>query len=448
MSSLAFEAFFIILLIIANGVFSMSELAILSARKVRLEQWAKEGNAKARAALRLISSPNNFLSTTQIGITLIGILSGALGGTTVAKTLKDSFDRIELVKPYSESLSFTVVVGIITYLSLVIGELVPKRLALSNAEKIACVVAPPMRFLANVGTPVVYLLSASTEALLSLLGIQANEESQVTEEEIKVMIAQGAESGMFEEAEQDMVERVFRLGDRAIKSLMTPRTEIDWLDIDAPFEETQNEVLSSGHSRFPVARENLDDCLGIVDIREFLNASIHGAPIDLLKVSSPPLYVAETASALSVLEQFKQSGDRVAMVTDEYGGVEGMVTLTDLLEAIVGDLPSNDRLGDPDAMQREDGSWLIDGMISSDRLKEILEVEDLPYEEERNYHTLGGLMMTYLRHIPMVGEHFTWERMRFEVVDMDGNRVDKVLVNVLPPALPPEVEQKNSSKRS
>ncbi len=436
MSSLAFEVLLIILLIIANGVFSMSELAIVSARKVRLEQWAKEGNAKARAALRLIASPNNFLSTVQIGITLIGILSGALGGATVAQTLRKSLDEtIPLVKPYSETLSFTIVVGIITYLSLVVGELVPKRFAMSNAEKIACAVAPPMRFLSKIGTPVVYLLSVSTESLLSILGIQATEESQVTEEEIKVMIAQGAESGMFEEAEHDMVERVFRLGDRPIKSLMTPRTEIDWLDLDAPFEETQREVLASGHSRFPVARENLDDCVGIVEIKEFLNASLNGQQIDLVRVSSPPLYVAETASALSVLEQFKQSGDRVAMVTDEYGGVEGLVTLTDLLEAIVGDLPSSDRQGDPDAMQREDGSWLIDGMISSDRIKEILEIEELPYEKEHNYHTLGGLMMTYLRHIPMVGEHFTWERIRFEVVDMDGNRVDKVLVNLPPPIL-------------
>jgi len=403
MSSVASEALLIILLILVNGVFSMSELAIVSARKVRLEQWAKEGNAKARAALRLIASPTNFLSTVQIGITLIGILSGALGGATVAQTLQQSFDAVPLLQPYSKTLSFAIVVGIITYLSLVVGELVPKRLAMSNAEQIACAVAPPMRFLANIGTPVVYLLSISTEALLSLLGIQVTEESQVTEEEIKVMIAQGAESGMFEEAEHDMVERVFRLGDRPIKSLMSPRTEIDWLDVD---------------------------------------------PIDLVKVSSPPLYVAETASALSVLEQFKQSGDRVAMVTDEYGGVEGIVTLTDLLEAIVGDLPSNDRQGDPDAMQREDGSWLIDGMISSDRLKEILEVEELPYEKEHNYHTLGGLMMTYLRHIPMVGEHFTWERMRFEVVDMDGNRVDKVLVNLSPPIVPPDEEPRSNSKRT
>ncbi|PZU94673.1 MAG: hypothetical protein DCE90_14095 [Pseudanabaena sp.] len=433
MSSLAFEALIIIVLIIANGVFSMSELAIVSARKVRLEQWAKEGNPKAKAALRLISSPNNFLSTVQVGITLIGILSGALGGATVAQTLEQQLNKIAFLQPYSDSISFIIVVGIITYLSLVVGELVPKRLAMSNAEQIACSVAPPMRFLANFGKPIVFLLSASTDALLGIMGIQDTEESQVTEEEIKVMIAQGAESGMFEEAEQDMVERVFRLGDRPIKALMTPRTEIDWLDIDAPFEETQREVLESGHSRFPVARENLDDCLGIVEIREFLNASLNGQPIDLLKVSSPPLYIAETASALSVLEQFKQSGDRVAMVTDEYGGVEGLVTLTDILEAIVGDLPSNDRQGDPDAMQREDGSWLIDGMVSSDRLKELLEVEDLPYEEERNYHTLGGLMMTYLRHIPAVGEHFTWQRIRFEVVDMDGNRVDKVLVNMSTP---------------
>jgi putative hemolysin len=396
----------------------------------------------------LIASPTNFLSTVQIGITLIGISSGALGGATVAKPLKESLDTIPLLQPYSQTLSFAIVVGIITYLSLVVGELVPKRIAMSNAEQIACAVAPPMRFLANIGTPVVYLLSISTEALLALLGIQITEESQVTEEEIKVMIAQGAESGMFEEAEHDMVERVFRLGDRPIKSLMTPRTEIDWLDVDAPFEETQREVLNSGHSRFPVARENLDNCVGIVEIKEFLNASLKGEQIDLVKSSSPPLYVAETASALSVLEQFKQSGDRVAMVTDEYGGVEGIVTLTDLLEAIVGDLPSSDRQGDPDAIQREDGSWLIDGMISSDRLREILEVEELPFEKEHNYHTLGGLMMTYLRHIPMVGEHFTWDRMRFEVVDMDGNRVDKVLVNISPPLPVVEDEPKNNSKRT
>ncbi len=448
MSSVASEALLIILLILVNGVFSMSELAIVSARKVRLEQWAKEGNAKARAALRLIASPTNFLSTVQIGITLIGISSGALGGATVAKPLKVSLDTVPLLQPYSEPLSFAIVVGIITYLSLVVGELVPKRLAMSNAEQIACAVAPPMRFLSNIGKPIVFLLSISTEALLGILGIQITEESQVTEEEIKVMIAQGAESGMFEEAEHDMVERVFRLGDRPIKSLMTPRTEIDWLDVDAPFEETQREVLSSGHSRFPVARENLDDCVGIVEIKAFLNASLNGTAIDLVKASSPPLYVAETASALSVLEQFKQSGDRVAMVTDEYGGVEGIVTLTDLLEAIVGDLPSSDRQGDPDAMQREDGSWLIDGMISSDRLREILEVEELPYEKEHNYHTLGGLMMTYLRHIPMVGEHFTWERMRFEVVDMDGNRVDKVLVNISPSLPVVEDDPKNNSKRT
>ena len=448
MSSVASEALLIILLILVNGVFSMSELAIVSARKVRLEQWAKEGNAKARAALRLIASPTNFLSTVQIGITLIGISSGALGGATVAKTLKVSLDNVPLLQPYSEPLSFAIVVGIITYLSLVIGELVPKLLAMSNAEQIACAVAPPMRFLSNIGKPIVFLLSISTEAVLGILGIQVTEESQVTEEEIKVMIAQGAESGMFEEAEHDMVERVFRLGDRPIKSLMTPRTEIDWLDVDAPFEETQREVLNSGHSRFPVARENLDNCVGIVEIKEFLNASLNGKQIDLVKVSSPPLYVAETASALSVLEQFKQSGDRVAMVTDEYGGVEGIVTLTDLLEAIVGDLPSSYRQGDPDAMQREDGSWLIDGMISSDRLREILEVEELPFEKEHNYHTLGGLMMTYLRHIPMVGEHFTWERMRFEVVDMDGNRVDKVLVNLSPPIVPTDEEPRSNSKRT
>jgi len=429
MTSIVLEFLFILLLIVANGIFSMSELAIISSRKVRLEQWAKEGNRKARSALKLANNPNNFLATVQIGITLIGILSGAVGGATIAQHLEQGFNYLPAIAPYSESISFSIVVVVITYLSLVIGELVPKRLALSNPEQIAANVAKPMQMLANIGTPLVYLLTASSEALLKLFGINPSVEEPMTAEEIKELIAQGAEAGMFEESEQEMVDRIFRLGDRQIKALMTPRTEIVWLDLNTPLAETQQEVIDSPYSRFPVARETLDECLGIVEIRDFMTACLTGHEIDLEASLHSPLYIAETASALSVLESFKQTGNHIALVTDEYGGVEGLVTINDLLEAIVGNLPSQDQQDEPQIIRRDDGSWLVDGMLSVDELKELLEMEEMP-EEEGNYHTVGGFMMTTLRHIPTSGEHFNWNGFEFEVMDMDGTRVDKVMITL------------------
>jgi putative hemolysin len=433
MTSIVLEILFILLLIVANGIFSMSELAIVSSRKVRLEQWAKEGNRRAKAALKLANNPNNFLATVQIGITLIGILSGAVGGATIAKRLEEVFNSVPIIAPYSENISFTIVVAVITYLSLVIGELAPKRLALGHAEQIASNVAKPMQVLANFGTPLVYLLSASTEAFLKVFGVNPSTEDPITAEEIKELIAQGAEAGMFEESEQEMVDRIFRLGDRPIKALMTPRTEIIWLDLNTPLAETQQEVINSPYSRFPVARENLDECLGIVEIRDFLTACLSGKEIDLETSLHSPLHVAESASALSVLESFKQTGNHIALVTDEYGGVEGLVTINDLLEAIVGTLPSQDQYDEPQIIRRDDGSWLVDGMLSVDELKELLEIEQMPEEEEGNYHTAGGFMMTTLRRIPTSGEHFNWGGFQFEVVDMDGTRVDKVLITAIAP---------------
>lgn len=408
----------------------MSELAIVSSRKVRLEQWAKEGNRRAKAALKLANNPNNFLATVQIGITLIGILSGAVGGATIAKRLEGGLKLVPVIAPYSETIGFGIVVAVITYLSLVIGELAPKRFALNHPEQIAITVAKPMQLLANLGTPLVIVLSSSTEALLKLLGIKATVEQPMSADEIKELIAQGAEAGMFEESEQEMVDRIFSLGDRRIKALMTPRTEIIWLDLDIPLEEIQQEVISSPYSRFPVARETLDECIGIVEIRDFLTAYLTGTEIDLEASIHTPLHVAESASALSVLELFKQTGNHIALVTDEYGGVEGLVTINDLLEAIVGNLPSQDQRDDPQITKREDGSWLVDGMLSIDEVKELLDVEEMP-EEEDNYHTVGGFMMTTLRRIPMSGEHFDWGGFQFEVVDMDGTRVDKVLISPL-----------------
>ncbi len=442
MSSLVSECLLILLLQIANGIFSGSEIAVVSARKVRLEQLADRGNRKARKALKLANSPNDFLSTVQVGITLIGILSGALGGATIAQRLKPLLDGIPALRGSSELLSLALVVSVITYLSLVIGELVPKRIALGNPEAIACQVAGPMRFLSRITAPLVHILSGSTDGMLRLLGIKASEEPEITEEEIKALIRQGTESGVFEEAEHEMVQRVFRLGDRPIKSMMTPRTEIAWLDLDEPLEDSLKEVLESTHSRFPVARGNLDNCVGTIRIRTLLTAVVENQPVDLASMMQPPLFVAETMRALNVLEQFRQTGVHIALVTDEFGGIEGLLTLNDLMEAIVGDLPSAEDQEEPLVIQREDGSWLLDGSLDIGDFKALVDREELPDEVSGGYHTIGGFVMHQLGRIPMAGEHFRWDGLSFEVMDMDGKRVDKILVAELAdPASTPSQRQ-------
>jgi putative hemolysin len=435
MSAIATEIIFILVLIVANGIFSGSEIAVISARKVRLEQLVSRGNRKARIALKLANAPNDFLSTVQIGITLIGILSGAVAGATIAERLAVVFEGIPALQPYSEGISVGIVVSVITYLSLVVGELVPKRVALNNPEQIACTVASPMRLLSRFAAPLVHLLGFSTDLLLKLLGVQASDEPAVTEEEIKVMIRQGAESGMFEESEQEMVERVFRLGDRSIKSLMTPRTEIVWLDIESPLDENLREVIDSAYSRFPIGQGSLDRCLGFVRGSSLLAARLSSLSsdqaINLEALIQPPLYIAESSRALNVLEQFKQTGTHIALLTDEYGGIEGLVTLNDLMEAIVGELPSAETQDEPMAVQREDGSWLLDGLLSIDEFKVLFGYDALPDEDNDPYHTLGGFVMHSLKEIPRSGNHFEWSGLRFEVVDMDGTRVDKVWVTPL-----------------
>ncbi|MEB3199246.1 MAG: hemolysin family protein [Synechococcaceae cyanobacterium] len=425
---MALEILTILLLIVANGLFSGAEIAIVSARRHRLQQLADKGKRPARAALRLAESPNEFLSTVQVGITLIGILSGAVGGATVAERLQPLLATVPGLAPYSKGLSFTLVVAVITYLSLVIGELVPKRIALSNPERLACNVAPFMRWLSRVSAPVVHLLGVSTDSLLKLLGIPVNQEPDITEDEIKAMIRQGADSGVFEEVEHDMVQRVLRLGDRTIKTLMTPRTDICWLDIEEPLEESLLEVMESTHSRFPVGRETLDECVGIVSIRNLLSAKITGQDINLEDLLQPPLFVAEATRALSVLEQFKRSGIHIALVTDEFGGVEGLVTLNDLMEGIVGDLPSVDDFDGPMVTPREDGSWLVDGSLAIDAFADIIDEDIFGIDKERRYHTMAGFVMHKLERIPHPADHFEWNGYRFEVMDMDGKRVDKLLV--------------------
>ena len=428
MPSVMLEVSIVVLLILLNGIFAMSEIAVVSARKTRLRQWAEEGNAKARAALELANNPNQFLATIQIGITLVGILAGAFGGATIANELSVILNDISWLAPYSHPLSLALVVVVIAYLSLIVGELVPKRLALNNPERLAMAIAAPMQVLSRVAYPAVHLLGLSTELLLRTLGMRPSTEPLVTEEEIRALIEQGTQAGMFEEAEQEMVERVFRLGDRRVSAVMTPRTEIVWLDREASALEIRRTITESAHSRFLVADGSLDNVLGVVHAKDLLAHILGEQVVNLEATLQQPLYVPESMRALKVLELFKQSGTHIALVIDEYGGIQGLVTPNDILEAIVGDLPEAGEQVEPLAVQREDGSWLLDGMLPVDEFKDLFDLGELPGEDQGIYQTLAGFVVMQLGRIPAATDYFVWEGLKIEVVDMDGNRVDKVLV--------------------
>ncbi|TAE58305.1 MAG: HlyC/CorC family transporter [Nostocales cyanobacterium] len=428
MSSITIEILIILVLIVANGVFSTSEMAIVSARKARLQQLANQGNINAQAALQLADSPNHFLSLVQVGITLINILNGVFGGATIAQRLEKYIELIPILTNYSQPIAFSLVVLVITYLSLIIGELVPKRLALNNPEKIAIAVAVPMKVLATIVAPVVYFLSLSTETVLKILGIRPSQEPQVTEEEIKILIQQGTEAGTFEEAEQDMVERVFKLGDRPVSFLMRPRPDIVWLDLDDSPEENRRKMSESRYSRYPVCQEGLDNVLGVIPVTDILARSLHHEPFDLTIGLRQPIFVPESTRGLKVLELFKQTATHIALVVDEYGVIQGLVTLNDIMSEIVGDVPPEPGQEQPQAIQREDGSWLVDGMLPVEEFFELFGLEEINIEEMGSFQTLGGLVITHFGRIPVAADHFEWEGMRIEVMDMDGNRVDKVLV--------------------
>ncbi|OHY34426.1 hypothetical protein BCV64_06070 [Cylindrospermopsis raciborskii MVCC14] len=406
----------------------MSEMAIVSARKARLQQLANQGSPNAQAALELAEAPNHFLSIVQVGITLINILNGVFGGATIAQRLEKYVELVPFLSPYSQTIAFGVVVLVITYLSLIVGELVPKRLALNNPEKIAAFIAIPMRALASLASPIVYMLSISTETVLQILGIRPSEEPQVTEEEIKILIEQGTEAGTFEAAEQDMVERVFRLGDRPVTFFMTPRPDIVWLDLDDSPEENRQKMSASNYSRYPVCQEGMDNVLGVIPVTDLLSRSLRNEPFDLTIGLRQPVFVPESTRGLKVLELFKQTVTHIALVVDEYGVIQGLVTLNDIMSEIVGDVPAQPGQEEPQAVQREDGSWLVDGMLPVEEFLELFDVEELETEARGNYQTLGGLVITNLGRIPTAADHFEWQGMRIEVMDMDGNRVDKVLV--------------------
>ncbi len=406
----------------------MAELSIVSARKARLQQLVDEGNTQARAALELARSPNQFLATAQIGITLVGILAGAFGGATIAEEIATRLDEIPVLAPYGETIGVGIVVLVITYFSLIIGELVPKRLALNNAERIASAVATPMRALSRIAAPAVWLLSVSTDLVIRLLGVKASNEPPISLGEIKVLIEQGTESGVFETSEQDMIESVLRLDERRVGAFMTPRTQIVWLDVQDSLEDIRRKIANSQQSLFPVAEGSLDNVLGIVRAKDLLHQSLAGQLLDLGVLLRPPLFAPETMSALKVLELLKRREAHIALITDEYGGIQGKVTHIDILEEIAGNIPSAGEPDEPQATRREDGSWLLDGLLHIDELKELFDLDKLPGEGHGHYQTVGGFVMTRLGSIPTVGQYFEWGKLRFEVVDMDGRRVDKVLV--------------------
>ncbi|HEX2990202.1 MAG TPA: hemolysin family protein [Anaerolineales bacterium] len=427
MGSLTTEILILILLILTNGLFSLSEMAVVSARKVRLQQRAEEGSKGAKTALSLASQPTRFLSTVQIGITLIGILSGAFGGATIADSLAAWVARYPVLEPYSRAIGVGIVVTVITYFSLVIGELVPKRLALNNAERIAASVAPLMRFVSSIARPFVTLLSASTELVVRLLGIKPASEPTVTEEEVKILIEQGRETGVFEDVEQEIVERVFRLSDRTANSLMTHRSEMVWLDVEDPLEANIRKIVSSGHTNFVVCRGDFEHVIGVLRAKDLLREYADGRSIAFPESLPMPPFMPEGVNALEVVARLRHDKSPVALIVDEYGTIDGMVTLTDVLEAIVGDIPALDDKGEPAATKREDGSWLLDGMMPVDELQMLLDLDDLP-QDSNDYDTLGGLFMAQLGRVPAAGDSFVWNEMRFEVMDMDGHRVDKVLI--------------------
>ena len=438
MSGIGFEVVIILLLVLANGVFSMAEIAVVAARKVRLQQRAEEGDHRAKAALELAQEPAQFLSTAQFGITLIGIMAGAYGGATLSEPLAGVIGGVPMLAPYAEGLALGLVVAVITLLSLIIGELVPKNIGLQYPELIASRVAGPMRVLARVGGPIVRVLTGVTTFVLRLVGITGNAaESGLTEDEIRAVISEGAETGVLEAAEESIVQRVFQLGDQRVAAIMTPRVDIEWVDADITTDQLREFLASHSHTEFVVCHQDLDNVLGTVRAAELLPAILRGGRIDLRSLMRDALFVPDSMPAIKLLEAFRSSHRHVAIVMDEFGAVEGLVTVGDLLEGLVGALPADASEAGGVFVPRGDGTWLVEGFAPMDEVTSRFEMS-IPEGENGAYHTLAGFVMARLGHIPRCADNFEFNGLRFEVMDMDGRRVDKVLVTRVPsPQSPP-----------
>lgn len=422
------EILIIFLLLVANGVFAMSEIAVVTARRVRLQQRAEEGDKRARAALALATNPTNFLSTVQVGITLVGIFAGAYGGATLTEQLQAHLAQFPLVAPYAEAVALVIVVSTITYFSLVIGELVPKAIALSNPERVASLVAAPVAMVARAATPLVTVLSWSTTLVLKLIRIKPPAESSVTEEEIRALLKQATVSGDIAPEEQELVEQVFRLGDRRVGAIMTPRHDIEWVDIQDGMAGLRGHLAEATHAKILFCDGGLDTVLGFARAEDLLVQLLATNALDVRSALQTPLEVPATLTVHQLLDRFRGTHVHFALVLDEFGAIEGLVTPTDVLESLVGEIPTAADAESGPVVQREDGSWLVDGALRLEDLAEDVDLGSLPEDEVGSYHTLAGFVMTRLARVPRAGDHFTWGGFRFEVMDMDGRRVDKVLV--------------------
>jgi putative hemolysin len=422
--AIGLELLLILLLVLLNGVFAMSELAIVSARRARLMAMQRKGSLGAETALALADDPQRFLPTVQVGITLVGILAGAFGGARLSGVIAQGLAEVPLIAPFATEIAFALVVALITYLSLIMGELVPKQLALRHPETIAVLVARPLSWLSRATAPVIWLLSTSSALVLRLFGRHNPADQAVTEEEVKAVVAEGATSGAIETEERHMIERVLRLADKPVRALMTPRTELEWIDRAAPAEDIAARLRASPVTRFVVAEGRVDNVIGVVAAKDLLDQLLEGSPLSVQAAMRQPLVLPDTLSALDALERLRNDAIGMALVMDEYGSFEGVVTASDLLEAIVGELAHAEPT-DAEPVRRHDGSLLLDGLMPSDELKARLDLPDLP--REGTYHTVAGLMLALLQRVPREGDRIAWAGWRFEIVDMDGRRVDKVL---------------------
>ena len=438
MSQVAFEVAVIFLLLMANGVFAMAEIAVVSARKARLRRLAEQGNGNARIALDLAESPNRFLSTVQIGITLVGIFVGAFGGATLAAKLAEPISQVSVLAPYADKLALIIVVAGITYFSLVLGELVPKRFGLSNPEGISMAVARPMNWLSKFARPLVSFLSLSTDVLLRLMGFKPGTEAVVSEEEVRVMMQEGLRAGAFNKVESHIVHSALELDQLPVREIMTPRPKVIWLNRADSHDQIWHKIVVSNHSHFPVYEGQRDRTVGVVSVKSIYANLAAGTGVSLKDLMIPPLIIPESQTVLQLVETFKQSGKHIALVTDEFGGIVGLVTLNDVMEAIIGEFPSQGERAQPEARRRDDGSWLIDAMIDLEAVEKALPGFRFAVDAYTEYQTLAGFVVKTLGHVPKEGETFEAQGYVFEVLDMDHHRVDKMVVSPSRNAVPPK----------